>query len=76
MVDPDGENPIIIGLLILGYLLNSTPAVAPTGNPSDGPAIQQAHYDQGVGVIGNSIPGGSTTGKVSMKVAIKEVVKN
>lgn len=69
-IDPDGRNPIIPIILLIGYLTASQPVVAPTQDTHDnGIKVKQAYSDYHTSIVTNAIPGGSTTQRVSKNLA-------
>lgn len=78
-IDPDGRNPIIPVILLLGYLTSSKPAVAPTHDRvGDAVKVQQAYSDYHTSIVTNGLPGGQASQKVSKSIVqavIKEVGK-
>lgn len=78
-IDPDGRNPIIPIILVLGYLTSSKPAVAPTHDRvGDAVKVQKAYSDYNTSIVTNGPPGGQASQKVSKSIAqavIKEVGK-
>ncbi|MET7001539.1 DUF6443 domain-containing protein [Chitinophaga defluvii] len=56
--DPRGDFPWIIIPIVVGLLTVSQPAVAPTGKPSDVPAIRAARDNAGIHTIASFASGG------------------